>query len=80
MKVLKALQMFLLKVLQIKLIGEKKTMVVSVITNNDGNTLGSYLAINQNAINLFSDKIKVKGRMIVDGATEGTTDENTKEN
>lgn len=55
-------------------------MVVSVITNNDGNTLGSYLVINQNGINLFSDKIIVKGRMIVDGATEGTTDETTKEN
>ena len=65
----------LLKVLQIKLIGEK-TMVVSVITNNDGNTLGSSLVINQNAINLFSNKINVKGSMIV----EGTTDETTKEN
>ena len=51
-------------------------MVVSVITNNDGNTLGSYLAINQNAINLVSNKINVKGSMIV----EGTTDETTKEN
>ena len=51
-------------------------MVVSVITNNDGNTLGSYLVINQNGINLFSNKIIVKGHMIV----EGTTDETTKEN
>ena len=55
-------------------------MVVSFITNNDGNTLGSYLVINQNAINLFSNKINVKGDMIVDGATEGTTDETTTEN
>lgn len=55
-------------------------MVVSVITNNDGNTLGSYLAINQNAINLSSDKINIKGSVVVDGATEGTTDETTKEN
>lgn len=51
-------------------------MVVSFITNNDGNTLGSYLVINQNTINLFSNKINVKGNMIV----EGTTDETTKEN
>lgn len=51
-------------------------MVVSVITNNDGNTLGSSLVINQNGINLFADKINVKGSMIV----EGTTDETTKEN
>lgn len=51
-------------------------MVVSVITNNDGNTLGSSLVINQNAINLFADKINVKGSTIV----EGTTDETTKEN
>ena len=55
-------------------------MIVSVITNNDGNALGSYLAINQNAINLFSNKINVKGHIVVDGATEGTTDETTKEN
>lgn len=50
-------------------------MVVSVLTNNDGNTLGSYLAISQNAINLFSNKINVKGNIIV----EGTTDETAKE-
>lgn len=55
-------------------------MVVIGITNNDGNTLGSYLAVTQNAINLVSNKIIVKGHMIVDGATEGTTDETTKEN
>lgn len=72
---LKALQALVLKVLQNKLIGEK-TMVVSVITNNDGNTLGSYLAINQNAINLFSNKINVKGNMIVEGITDETTKEN----
>lgn len=51
-------------------------MVVSVITNNDGNTLGSYLVINQNAINLFSNKINVKGSIIVDGTTNETTQEN----
>ena len=51
-------------------------MVVSILTNNDGNTLGSSLVINQNAINLFSDKIKVKGNMIVDGTTDETTKEN----
>ena len=51
-------------------------MVVSILTNNDGNTLGSSLVINQNAINLFADKINVKGSMIV----EGTTDETTKKN
>lgn len=51
-------------------------MVVSILTNNDGNTLGSYLVINQNAINLFSNKITVKGNMIVDGATDETTKEN----
>ena len=51
-------------------------MVVSILTNNDGNTLGSSLVINQNAINLVSDKINVKGNMIVDGATDGTTQAN----
>ena len=51
-------------------------MVVSILTNNDGNTLGSYLVINQNAINLFSNKINVKGNMIVDGATDEATKEN----
>ena len=51
-------------------------MVVSILTNNDGNTLGSYLVINQNAINLFYNKINVKGNMIVDGATDETTKEN----
>ena len=51
-------------------------MVVSILTNNDGNTLGSYLVINQNAINLFSNKINVKGNMIVDGATDETIKEN----
>ena len=51
-------------------------MVVSILTNNDGNTLGSYLVINQNAINLFSNKINVKGNMVVDGATDETTKEN----
>ena len=51
-------------------------MVVSILTNNDGNTLGSYLVITQNAINLFSNKINVKGNIIVDGATDETTKEN----
>ena len=51
-------------------------MVVSILTNNDGNTLGSSLVIDQNAINLFSNKINVKGHTI----DEGTTDETTKEN
>lgn len=51
-------------------------MVVSILTNNDGNTLGSYLVINQNAISLFSNKINVKGNMIVDGTTDETTKEN----
>lgn len=51
-------------------------MVVSVITNNDGNTLGSSLVITQNAINLFSNKINVKGSMIVEGAADETTKEN----
>lgn len=51
-------------------------MVVSVITNNDGNTLGSSLVINQNAINLFADKINVKGSMIVEGTADETTQEN----
>lgn len=51
-------------------------MVVSILTNNDGNTLGSYLVIDQNAINLFSNKINVKGNIIVEGATDETTKEN----
>ena len=51
-------------------------MVVSILTNNDGNTLGSYLVINQNAINLFSNKINVKGNIIVEGATDETTGKN----
>lgn len=37
-------------------------------TNDIANAIGSYFSINQNAINLFSDKISVKGSMIVDGA------------
>ena len=53
-------------------------MVVSILTNNNGNTLGSSLVINQNAINLFSNKINVKGDMIDDGATDETTKENQK--
>ena len=37
-------------------------------TTDVANAIGSYFAVNQNAINLFSDKIRVKGDMIVDGA------------
>ena len=37
-------------------------------TNDVANAIGSYFAVNQNAINLFSDKIKVKGNMIVSGS------------
>lgn len=37
-------------------------------TTDVANAIGSYFAVNQNAINLFSDKIKVKGNMIVSGS------------
>ncbi|MCY7156681.1 hypothetical protein [Streptococcus gallolyticus] len=37
-------------------------------TTDVANAIGSYFAVNQNAINLFSDKINVKANMIVDGA------------
>lgn len=37
-------------------------------TTDVANAIGSYFAVNQNAINLFADKIKVKGSMIVSGA------------
>ncbi|MBT0938916.1 hypothetical protein [Streptococcus lutetiensis] len=37
-------------------------------TTDVANAIGSYFAVDQNAINLFSDKINVKGSMIVDGA------------
>lgn len=37
-------------------------------TTDIANAIGSYFAVNQNAINLFADKIKVKGDMIVDGS------------
>lgn len=37
-------------------------------TSDFANAVGSYFAVNQNAINLFSDKINVKGNMIVNGA------------
>ena len=40
-------------------------------TTDVANAIGSYFAVNQNAINLFSDKINVKGNMIVDGAITG---------
>lgn len=40
-------------------------------TTDVANAIGSYFAVNQNAINLFSDKIKVKGDMIVNGAITG---------
>lgn len=41
-------------------------------TADVANAIGSYFAVNQNAINLFSDKINVKGSMIVDGAITST--------
>ena len=41
-------------------------------TTDVANAIGSYFAVNQNAINLFADKIKVKGDMIVDGAITST--------
>lgn len=37
-------------------------------TTDVANAIGSYFAVNQNAINLFADKINVKGSMIVNGA------------
>ena len=37
-------------------------------TSDFANAVGSYFSVNQNAINLFSDKINVKGSMIVNGA------------
>lgn len=40
-------------------------------TTDVANAIGSYFAVNQNAINLFSDKINVKGSMIVDGTITG---------
>ncbi|QBX15680.1 phage tail protein [Streptococcus equinus] len=41
-------------------------------TSDIANAIGSYFSVNQNAINLFSDKISVKGSMIVDGAITST--------
>lgn len=40
-------------------------------TTDVANAIGSYFAVNQNAINLFSDKINIKGSMIVDGTITG---------
>lgn len=40
-------------------------------TTDVANAIGSYFAVNQNAINLFSDKINVKGSMIVNGTITG---------
>lgn len=37
-------------------------------TTDVANAIGAYFAVNQNAINLFSDKINVKANMVVDGA------------
>lgn len=37
-------------------------------TSDFANAVGSYFSVNQNAINLFSDNINVKGNMIVSGA------------
>lgn len=41
-------------------------------TTDVANAIGSYFAVNQNAINLFADNINVKGSMIVDGAITST--------
>lgn len=41
-------------------------------TTDVANAIGAYFAVNQNAINLFSDKINVKANMIVDGAITST--------
>ena len=41
-------------------------------TTDVANAIGSYFAVNQNAINLFSDKINVKANMIVDGSITST--------
>ncbi|MCO4543447.1 Chromosome partition protein Smc [Streptococcus infantarius subsp. infantarius] len=41
-------------------------------TTDVANAIGSYFAVNQNAINLFADKINVKANMIVDGAITST--------
>ncbi len=41
-------------------------------TTDVANAIGSYFAVNQNAINLFTDKINVKANMIVDGAITST--------
>lgn len=41
-------------------------------TTDVANAIGSYFAVNQNAIDLFSDKVNVKGSMIVDGAITST--------
>ena len=40
-------------------------------TTDVANAIGSYFAVNQNAIDLFADKIKVKGNMIVNGTITG---------
>ena len=40
-------------------------------TTDVANAIGSYFSVNQNAINLFSDKINVKGSMIVNGTITG---------
>lgn len=50
-------------------------MIIS-LANDNGSMVGSYLTVNQNAINLVSNKIIVKGSMIVDGTTNETTQEN----
>ena len=41
-------------------------------TTDVANAIGSYFAVNQGAINLFSDKINVTGNMIVNGAITST--------
>lgn len=50
-------------------------MIIS-LANDNGRMIGSYFAVNQNAINMVSNKIIVKGSMVVGGTTNETTQEN----
>lgn len=51
-------------------------MIIISLANDNGSMIGSYFAVNQNAINLVSNKIIVKGSMIIGGTTDETTKEN----
>lgn len=51
-------------------------MIIISLANDNGSMIGSYFAVNQNAINLVSNKINVKGSIIVGGTTDETTQEN----